>query len=198
MGIRMCKMTPTYLLLVLPRWIPQCFVPSRKGGLFIHHLGSPNLSMDNESHELFFRVVSASDAMLGDVANGHGRLGFGDTVALCWCLTSLGFALSGLPSQPGEWLVTLCVDLTRIMGCPNNIIVVSTSTVVDEHFDTFCTSCCYGVCLYFFSVMSLFWHWAWDFFFERVMQVLFQRFYSWIGGKCPWADSGMCLGVCGA
>lgn len=34
MGIRMCKMNPTYLLLVLPRWIPQCFVPSRKGGAF--------------------------------------------------------------------------------------------------------------------------------------------------------------------
>lgn len=93
-------------------------------------------------------MVSASDAMLGDVANGHGRLGFGDTVALCWCLASLGFALSGLPSQPGQWLVTLRVDLTKIRGLGGVQTTLSSfRPLVNEHFDTFCTSSCYGVCL---------------------------------------------------
>eukprot|EP00434_Breviolum_minutum_P045033 symbB.v1.2.040291.t2/scaffold7126.1/size13177/1 len=77
---------------------------------------NPNLSMDNESHELFFRVVSASDAMLGDVANGHARLGFGDTVALCWCLASFGFALSGLPSQPGPIPTVLLLNRWQVFS----------------------------------------------------------------------------------
>eukprot|EP00434_Breviolum_minutum_P045032 symbB.v1.2.040291.t1/scaffold7126.1/size13177/1 len=56
------------------------------------------------------------DAMLGDVANGHARLGFGDTVALCWCLASFGFALSGLPSQPGPIPTVLLLNRWQVFS----------------------------------------------------------------------------------